>query len=110
MAGFYARVIEALRQTSDFATMMGLIEKTLGQISATDPENREFLRSQHLQVLEVMVHDGWVERKCNRDRPMLRVDNEVQHIRLSRDANEALRRSGHSNILRSRIDENGFEN
>ncbi len=110
VAGFYARMIEVLRQTSDFATMMGLMEKTLGDIPATDPENRQFLRSQHLQVLEVMVHDGWVERKCNNDRPILRVDNEVQHIRLSRDANEALRRAGRGSILRSRIDENGLEN
>ena len=110
VAGFYARMIEILRQTSDFATMLDLIEKTLGQIPATDPENRQFLRSQHLQVLEVMVHDGWVERKCNNNRPSLRVDNDVQHIRLSRDANEALRRAGRSGILRSRIDENGLEN
>ncbi len=110
VAGFYARMIEVLRQTSDFATMMGLIEKTLGQIPATDPENRQFLRSQHLQVLEVMVQDGWVERKCDNSRPGLRIGNEVQHIRLSRDANEALRRAGRGGILRSRIDENGLGN
>ena len=109
VAGFYARMIDVLRQTSDFATMMGLIDKTLGDISATDPENRQFLLSQHLQVLEVMVQDGWVERKYDDSRPALRLDNEVQHIRLSRDANEALRRAGRSSILRSRIDENGAE-
>ncbi len=105
VAGFYARMIEVLRQTSDFATMMSLIDKTLGDIPATDPKNREFLRSQHLQVLEVMAQDGWVERKCNGSRPALRVGNEVQQIRLSRDANEALRRVGRSSIMRSRIDE-----
>ncbi|HEY2799222.1 MAG TPA: NAD(P)/FAD-dependent oxidoreductase [Chthoniobacterales bacterium] len=109
VAGFYARMIDVLRQTSDFATMMALIEKTLGDIPATDPKNRQFLRSQHLQVLEVMVQDGWVERKYNDSRPVLRVDPEVQHIRLSRDANEALQRAGRSSILRSRIDENGLE-
>jgi flavin-dependent dehydrogenase len=105
VAGFFGRMIEVLRQTSDFATMIELLDKTLWRISSSVPENRDFLLSQHVQVLEVMVQDGWVERKVNERRPNPCVNPRSQSIRSGREVIEALRRAGRSELMRSPIDD-----
>ena len=98
-------MIEVLRQTSDYTTMIELLDKTLWHILNSAPENRDFLLSQHLQVLEVMVQDGWVERKVNERRPNPCVDPKMQLIRSGREVIEALRLAGRSDLMRSRIDD-----
>ncbi len=110
VAGFYARMIDVLQQTSDFTTMVELIGKTLWRIQGSDPKNRDFLVSQHLQVLEAMIQEGWVERKVNEERPNLHMKGEVSQIRSSRAGNEAMRRAGRGALLRSRIDDPGGGN
>ena len=105
MAGYYVRMIEILRVTSDFVTMVELIEKSLPGNSSIDAQTRQLLRSQHFQVLEIMVHDGWVERKLNDKLPRLCVADNIEHIRLSREGNAAIRRAGRSDLVRSRIDD-----
>lgn len=103
--GYFGRVVEALRQTSDFTTMIEFLDKTLRQISGSSPERRDFFLSQHLQVLEVMVQDGWVERKVNERRPNPCIDPKFQSIRSGPEVIEALRRAGRSDLMRSRIDD-----
>ena len=105
VAGFYARVIDVLRQTSDFITMVELLDKSLWQIPSSTPESRDFLLSQHLQVLEVMIQEGWVERKLNEKRPNPCVEIGIRSIRSGSEVKEALHRAGRSEIMRSPIDE-----
>lgn len=105
MTGFFGRIVEVLRQTSDFTTMVGLLDQTLGNISDSPAENRAFLLSQHIQALEAMIEEGWVERKVNENRPNPCLDTEMQSIRSGREVREALRRAGRSDLMRSRIDE-----
>ncbi len=104
VAGNFAIVIEVLRQASALADMVAAIEKKIARVSPNDQENADFLRAGLLQTLEVMAHEGWIERKIDSQYPTLRIA-EVSHIRSSREDNEALRRSGRSGIVRSRIDE-----
>ena len=103
--GFFGRTIEALRQTSDFNRIVELIDKTLWQIPGASPEKREFLLSQHLQALEVMVQDGWVERKVNENRPKTNMNFNYQGIRSGPEVIEALRRAGRADLMHSRIDD-----
>lgn len=102
--GFFGRTIEALRQRSDFTRIIEVLDKTLWQVPGASPENRDFLLSQHLQVLEIMVQDGWVERKVNENRPKTNINSNYQGIRSGPEVIEALRRAGRADLMRSRID------
>ena len=104
VAGVYADMIGILRQTSELRTIAELIDRTVLRSSPTNAVNRENMRAAYFQVLEVMVHDGWVEPKVNDKYPTLRM-GDVADMRPSRENNEALRRAGASSIVRSRIDE-----
>ncbi|HEY2799223.1 MAG TPA: NAD(P)/FAD-dependent oxidoreductase [Chthoniobacterales bacterium] len=107
-AGNFAIMIEVLRQTSALAHMAALIEKAVSRISPHDKENADSIHAGLLQVLEVLVSDGWVERKIDTNYPTLRVPD-MEHIRLSRETDEVVRRAGRSSVVRSRIDEPDHE-
>jgi len=107
-AGVYADMIGILRQTSELRTIVELIDKIVLRNSPPHAVNRENMRAAYLQVLEVMVHDGWVEPKVNDKYPTLHM-GDVADMRPSRETNEAVRRAGASSIVRSRIDEPDHE-
>ena len=52
-----------------------------------------------------MIHEGWVERKVNEQRPKPCVGPESQSIRSGPEVIEALRHAGRSDLMRSRIDD-----
>jgi flavin-dependent dehydrogenase len=102
--GVFGRMIEVLRQTSDITTMIELLDKTLRQIPGASPDNHRFLLLQHLQVLEVMVQEGWVERKIDSGRHNPRINPVFESIRSGPEVLEALDRAGRGDLMRSRID------
>ncbi len=104
VAGVYADMIEILRQTSELATIIGLVDKCASRGSPTDVVTLNGIRVAYFQVLEVMANDGWVERKLDEKLPRMRM-GEVSDMRPSRETNEVVRRAGRSSIVRSRIDE-----
>ena len=104
VAGIFADMIGILRETSNLAAIIRLIDQTVSRTSVTDLVTRQSMCIAYLQVLEVMAHDGWVERKVDDNHPPLSMGN-VADIRLSRETNEVVRRAGRSSIVRSRIDE-----
>ena len=105
VAGVYADVIGVLRQSSELATIIELINKAVSRSPSTHLVTRQGIYVAYFQVLEVMAQEGWIERKLNDNQPTMRM-GDVADVRLSRETNEVLRRAGRSNIVRSRIDEN----
>ena len=105
VAGVYADVIAMLRQSSELATIIKLINKAVSRSPSAHLVTRQGIYVAYFQVLEVMAQEGWIERKLNDNQPTMRM-GDVADIRLSRETNEVLRRAGRSNIVRSRIDEN----
>lgn len=91
-SGFYGLMIDMLQTTSDGATMAKMIE---GQTNGLPPEQQRNLTSRYIQALEVMVQEGWVERKIKKKRPLIRVGNEGQrYIRYTRDTEQAIEEAG----------------
>jgi hypothetical protein len=103
--GLYGRMIEVLRQTSDITVLIELLDKTLRQIPGASPDNHRFLLLQHLQVLEVMVQEGWVERKIDNRRHNPGLNPVFESIRSGPEVLDALRRAGRSDLMHSRIDD-----
>ena len=103
VAGVYGEVIGILRQTSELATIVRLVDKAISRSPVTDAVTRQGMRVAYFQVLEAMAHDGWIERKVNEKHPTFRM-GDVADIRPSRETNEVVRRAGRSSIVRSRID------
>ena len=104
VAGVYADMIGMLRQSSELATIIELINKIVSRSSSTHLVTRQGIYVAYFQVLEVMAQEGWIERKLNDNQPTMRM-GDVADIRPSRETNEVRARAGRSNIVRSRIDE-----
>ena len=104
VAGVYGHIIGILRQTSELATMVGLIDKIVLRDSPNDSVvTRECIRVAYFEALEVMAQAGWIERKVDDKHPTLNMGDPAD-IRPSRETNEVVRRAGRSAIVRSRID------
>ena len=103
LAGVFGDVIEILRQTSELATIIGLIDKIVLRDSPNDSVvTRECIRVAYFEALEVMAQGGWIERKVDDKYPTLRM-GEPADIRPSRETDEVVRRAGRSDIVHSRI-------
>ncbi len=104
VAGVYGDVIGILRQTSELATIIGLIDKIVLRDSPNDSfVTRQGIRVAYFEALEVMAQAGWIERKVDDKHPTLNMGDPAD-IRPSRETNEVVRRAGRSAIVRSRID------
>jgi flavin-dependent dehydrogenase len=104
VVGVYGEMIGILRQTSELATIIDLVNGIVSRSSLTHAMTRNSAYVACFQVLEVMTQDGWVERDVDEKRPTMRM-GDVADIRPSRENDEALRRAGRDNIVRSRIDQ-----
>jgi hypothetical protein len=108
VAGVYADMIGILRQSSELARIIELINQAILRNPSTHVVTRQGIYVAYFQVLEVMAQQGWIERKLNNNHPTMRM-GDVADVRPSRETNEVLRRAGRSDIVRSRIDDNGIQ-
>jgi flavin-dependent dehydrogenase len=100
--GYYGKMIEILQHTSNGVTMADMID---AHVKLRPAKLRRDATSRFIQVLEVMIQEGWVQRKLNRKRPLIQVDNEGQrYIRASSETEQALEDAEKSHLYKSNID------
>lgn len=86
MTGDWRVMTDILRTDSDIKT----IHARLAHIAGNGPAGSQLLTvTRFLQILEVMLTDGWVIAKVNKRRPMIRVSASGRTIRSSADARVA---------------------
>lgn len=103
MTGYYGTMVDLLNQSADGATLAKNIMQIV-KIRAR-PEDRRVIFGRFIQALDVMIQEGWVLRKKDKKRPMVRVGNEGQrYIRKSEVTNQALKDAGEHSTIKSRID------
>ncbi len=102
-AGYYGKMIEILQHTSDGATIAEMIE---AHVQLRPAKLRRETTSRFTQALEVMIQEGWVQRKVNKKRPFIRVDNDGQrYIRNSAETEAALQQAEKDHLYQSNIDD-----
>jgi flavin-dependent dehydrogenase len=71
LTGIYARVIQALQQASDIATVVRMLQS---QFKATlSPTHANVAMESAIGCLEVMVAEGWVTGELDKSKPRLQV-------------------------------------
>jgi flavin-dependent dehydrogenase len=104
LLGLFRAVVDVLYQTSDGKEIFEKIRQIVQRSGRSD--QRMQLMSQYLQAFDSMIQDGWILRKVNRKRPVLRVDTSSgNQIRFAWETREALDRAGRGDLLRSNIDD-----
>ena len=72
MTGLFLTVTDLLRKHTDIGTIFTALQK---QISAgMDPRHAHVAMQHHVQVMEVMLNDGWIIGKLDKKKPRLNLD------------------------------------
>ncbi len=101
LAGQYGNLVRLLQQTQDGALIVRSLQATLAQ--RHPPGEALFILSQHMQILDILIQEGWVIRARDRSRPMLNLTHGSRYIRDSRESEQALAAAGRSGVMKSRI-------
>jgi flavin-dependent dehydrogenase len=89
---YYGKMIDILQVTSDGVKMAKMIE---ARVKGLSPAQQRHVTSRFIQALEVMIQEGWVERKLNKKRSIIEVGNEGQrYIRYTTETEKAIENAG----------------
>jgi flavin-dependent dehydrogenase len=89
MSGAWKTMVDLLKQESDLETIYTMLSKRIAQKTVGGAQGVAVFA--HMQVLEVMVNEGWVIGKLKKNRPTLNIKVGGRLMRSEADAREALK-------------------
>jgi flavin-dependent dehydrogenase len=89
MSGAWKTMVDLLKQESDLETIYTMLSKRIAQKTVGGAQGVAVFT--HMQVLEVMVNEGWVIGKLKKNRPTLNIKVGGRLMRSEADAREALK-------------------
>ena len=101
LAGMYKTIVELLGQTSDAGTFVNTLHSAIAR--DVGPAAADGIVGKHLQVLEILIQEGWVVRAKDKSRPMLQLKAGSRQVRRSRDADKALKAAGKEDMVRTNL-------
>jgi len=88
----FDNLLQALQRTDDAVELVNLLRRSID--AQVPPDQREAFFQDHLQALEVMIHDGWIIGRKDRRRGSLTINREESvQLRETRKGLEAIRRA-----------------
>lgn len=90
--GYYGTLVEVLKQTEDAQEIFQALEKEVAR--SVPPEEVPVIIDRFFQILDALIHEGWILRKKNKKRPVLHRRASGQMLRTAADGAEATRAAG----------------
>ncbi len=87
MTGDWLRLVDVLRTETDLES---IYQKLLRSTVSVDQGGRNLILARYIQILEVMLTDGWVTGKLNRKRPVMKVHAGGRTLRSAEESRAAM--------------------